>query len=79
MKVFQDSGLKSVLTTLLSKIMWGYVTLFQIEKYQLVYWINVREWHKYTPTPQQFWKLTIDGLKFNFKMHVTGCLSIMKH
>ena len=43
MKVFQDSGLKSVLTTLLSKIMWGYVTLFQIEKYQLVYWINVRE------------------------------------
>ena len=43
MKVFQGSGLKNVLTFLLSKIMWGYVTLFQIEKYQLVYWINVRE------------------------------------
>ena len=35
---------------------------------------------KYTLTSQQFWKLTNNGLKwFNFKMHVTVCLSVIKH
>ena len=56
------------------------VTLFQLEKYRLVYWIHVREWPKYTLTSYQFWKLTNNGLEWcNYKMHVTSCLSIIKY
>ena len=74
-KYSQDYRLKRVLITLLSKIVCGRVTLFY-----LVYWISVREWPKYTLTSQQSWKLTNKGPKWcNFKMHVTGCLSIIKH
>ena len=37
-------------------------------------------WPKYTLTSQKLWKLTNNGLKWcNFKMHVTGCLSVIKH
>ena len=38
--------------TFLSKIVCGCVTLFQLEKYRLVYWINAREWPKHTLTSQ---------------------------
>ena len=51
------------------------VTLFHF-----VYWISVREWPKCILTSQQFWKLTNNGPKWcNFKIHVTGCLPIVKH
>ena len=40
MKVFLGLQLERVLITLLSKIVCGW---FQLEKYGLVYWINVRE------------------------------------
>ena len=36
-------SLKKMLITILSKILCGRVALFQLEKYWLVYWINVRE------------------------------------
>ena len=36
-------SLKKMLITILSKILCGRVALFQLEKYRLVYWINVRE------------------------------------
>ena len=36
-------SLKKMLITILSKILCGRVVLFQLEKYRLVYWINVRE------------------------------------
>ena len=50
------------------------------KKYRLVYWTNVGEWPKYTLHSQQSWKLTNNGREWcNFKMHVTGCLSIIKH
>ena len=49
MKVFSEFQLEKGMITLLSKIVCGRVTLFQIEKYRLVYWMNVRERHKYTP------------------------------
>ena len=45
-KYSQDYSLKMVLNTLVSKIVCGYVTLFQLEKYRLIYWINVREQFK---------------------------------
>ena len=74
-KYSQDYRLKRVLITLLSKIVCGRATLFH-----LVYWVSVREWPKHNLTSQQSWKLTNKGPKWcNFKMHVTGCLSIMKH
>ena len=57
-----------------------FATLFQLEKYRLVHWINVREWPNYTLTSQQFWKLTNNGLQWcKFKIHITSCLSIIKH
>ena len=78
-KYSQDYSLERVVITLLSKIVYG-MSLFQLEKYRLVYWINVREWTKYTLTSQQFWKLTNNDLEWcNFKIYVTGCLSIMKY
>ena len=56
------------------------VTFFQLEKYRLVYWINVREQPKYTLIFQQLWKLTNNGPEWcKFKMHVTGCFSIIKY
>ena len=50
-------------------------------KYCISVWKNERrEWPKYTMTSQQFWKLTINELKWcNFKMHVTGLLLIIKY
>ena len=42
--------------------------------------VSVRESSKYNLTSQKFWKLTNNGAKCcNFKLHVTGCLSIIKH
>ena len=74
-KYSQDCSLKRVLITLLSKIVCGCVTLFHS-----VCWISIREWPRYTLTFQQFWKLTNNEPKWcNFKMHVTSCLSIIKH
>ena len=61
LKVFSGLQLERVLITLLSKIICGHVTWFQLKKYQLVYWINGREWSKYTLAAQQFWKLTNMG------------------
>ena len=61
MKVFVGLQLERVLITLLSKIICGHITWFQSEKYQLVYWINGREWSKYSLAAQQFWKLTNMG------------------
>ena len=79
-KYSQDCSLKKELITLLSKIVCWRVTLFQLEKYQLVFWMNVTEWPKYTLTSQQFWKLNKSGPKWcKIKMNVTGCLSIINH
>ena len=42
-KIFSGLQLERVLITYLSKIVHGRVSRFQLEKYRLVYWINVRE------------------------------------
>ena len=74
-KYYQDYSLKRVLITLLSKIVCGCVTLFH-----LVYWISVREWPKHTLTSQKFWKMTNNRPEWcHFKMHITGCVSVIKH
>ena len=46
-KYSRDYSLKRVLITFVSTIVCGRVTLFQLEKYGLVYWKNVREWRKF--------------------------------
>ena len=52
----------------------------KIEKYRLVYRINVREWPEYTFTAQKISRLTKNGLKqCNFRMHLTDYLSIITH
>ena len=48
--ILRTTALKWLLITILSKIECGQVTLLQVEKYWLVYWINVREWPEYNHT-----------------------------
>ena len=64
MKVFSGLQLeKGVDYSSIQNCVWV-VTLFQLEKHQIVYWINVREVHpKYTLTFPQFWKLTNNELE----------------
>ena len=72
--------LKRVLIILLSKTVCGHITLFQLENYRPVYWRSGKELLQHTFTSQQFWKQTKNDLKWcNFKMHVTGYFSIIKH
>ena len=68
----QHYSLKRVLITLLSKIMSGLSLCFRLKKYRLVYWMNMKDWPKYTLTSKQFWKLTTNGLEWcNFKMRLS--------
>ena len=53
-KYSQEYSLKKLLVTLLSKILCGCVTLFQVEKHCLVYQINVRERLGCNLTPQTY-------------------------
>ena len=64
MKVFSELQLeKGVDYSSIQYCVWV-VTLFQLEKYWLVYWVNVKEWLNYTLTSQQFWKLTNNGQEY---------------
>ena len=48
MKVFSGLQFERVLITLLYKFECGHITWFQLEKYGIVYWTNVRELPKHT-------------------------------
>ena len=71
--------LKRVLIILLSKTVWAYhfASVRKLPTSLLEKWKRITSTHF---TSQQFWKQTKNDLKWcNFKMHVTGYFSIIKH